>query len=124
MKRVYICIGIFCAIIAVSIFSLFVLEKSNDELFSRIDEITELYEKGSDETSEKIKELEKFWRKYYIRISFVAQSSTLDDISYSVAKLSPMLDEDSDEFVSECKSIRYWAYLVYISQFPYLHSVF
>ena len=58
-----------------------------------------------------------------MKISFVATSSTLDDISYSVAKLAPLLKEDSDEFVSECQSIKYWAYLVYSNQLPYFYSV-
>ena len=123
MKRVYICIGIFSLIIGISVYSLCIMKNSNEELYSRIDEIICLHEDKSEETADKVAELEDFWEKYYIRISFVARSSTLDDISYSVIKLAPLLDEDSDEFISECKSIRYWAYLIYNSQFPYLHSV-
>lgn len=124
MKRVYICIGIFLSMIAVSILSLNILKKSNSQLFDLIDEISTLYQSDSDMTEQKVRELEDFWEKYYLRISFVAQSSTLNDISYAMAKLPSLLEDDSDEFMSELLSIRHWAYLVYISQFPYLHSVF
>ncbi|WP_124098060.1 DUF4363 family protein [Ruminococcus sp. Marseille-P6503] len=124
MKRVYICMGIFALIIGISVYSLCILKKSNEELYSRIDEIIELHEGGdTDKTAEKVAQLEQFWKGYYVRISFIARSSTLDDISYSVAKLAPLLKEDSDEFVSECKSVRYWAYLVYSNQLPRLYSV-
>ncbi|MDE6149532.1 MAG: DUF4363 family protein [Ruminococcus sp.] len=124
MKRITLCIGIFIAIIVVSIGSLFLLHKNNKELTEKIDEIIELYNNESDEVSDKVNDLEKYWDDYYIRISFVAQSSTLDDISYSVAKLLPLYEQDSDEFVSECESIKYWIKRVYDSQFPHFYSVF
>ncbi len=124
MKRVYICIGIFVLIIGISVYSLYVIKKSNDELYYRIDEIISLHQIGDREvTAQKVEGLEEFWKGYYVKISFVATSSTLDDISYSVAKLAPLLKEDSDEFVSECQSIKYWAYLVYSNQLPYFYSV-
>lgn len=123
MKRVYVCIAIILAMIAASTISLIMLKKSNDILFEQIDSIIIDHSSGKD-VSKQVDELEKYWRSYYIKFSFIAQSSTLDDISYSVAKLEPLLKDDSDEFISECRSIRYWAYLVYDSQFPTLHSVF
>ncbi len=124
MKRITLCIVIFAAIIVISAGSLFMLNKNNKELTGKIDEIIELYDNGSDEISDKVNELEEYWEDYYIRISFVAQSSTLDDISYSVAKLLPLYEQDSDEFVSECESIKYWIKRVYDSQFPHFYSVF
>ena len=104
--------------------SLRLIYVSNRELFSRLDEISVVYENDRKLAAQKVRDLEEYWGKYYIRISFVAQSSTLDDISYSVAKLAPLLEKDSDEFIPECRSIRHWAYLVYVSQFPHLYSVF
>ena len=124
MKRITLCLVIFAAIIVISAGSLFMLNKNNKELTGKIDEIIELYNKESDEISDKVNELEEYWEDYYIRISFVAQSSTLDDISYSVSKLLPLYEQDSDEFVSECESIKYWIKRVYDSQFPHFYSVF
>ena len=124
MRRISLCIGIMTMIIVTSVISLFMLNKNNNEIFEKIDEIAQLYDEESDEVSKKIEELEDYWEKYYIRISFVAQSSTLDDISYSVAKLNSLYEQDSDEFISECESLRYWVSRVYDSQFPHFYSVF
>lgn len=124
MKRVYICIGIFLSIIAISAASLNILKKSNNELFYRIDEISSIYQTNPGLAAAKVEELEEFWEKYYLRISFVAHSSTLNDISTTMSKLPSLLENDSEEFMSELLSIKHWAQLVYINQFPYLHSVF
>lgn len=124
MRRVGLCIAIIAGIITISVISLFILSKNNKEVFAKINEITRLYDEDSDEVPQKIEELEDYWEKYYIRISFVAQSSTLDDISYSVAKLGSLYDQESDEFISECESIKYWVGRVYDSQFPHFYSVF
>ena len=48
------------------------LNKNNKELTGKIDEIIELYNKESDEISDKVNELEEYWEDYYICISFVA----------------------------------------------------
>ena len=66
MKRVYICIGIFSLIIGISVYSLCIMKNSNEELYSRIDEIISLHEDKSEETADKVAELEDFWEKYYI----------------------------------------------------------
>lgn len=124
MKRITLCIGIISVIIIISVSSLFILNKNNKKLTDKIDEIIELYNNESDEVSDKVNDLEDYWEDYYIRISFVAQSSTLDDISYSVAKLLSLYEQDSDEFISECESIKYWIERVYDSQFPHFYSVF
>lgn len=124
MKRITLCIGILCAIIIVSVTSLFMLNKNNKILIDKIDEIIDLYNQESDKVSEKVSDLENYWEDYYIRISFVVQSLTLDDISYSVEKLTPLYEQDSDEFISECESIKYWVQRVYDSQFPHFYSIF
>lgn len=124
MKRITLCIGIFAAIIVVSVSSLFMLHKNNNKVIKMLDEIMEAYYEDADDVGEKVHDLEEYWEDYYINISFVAQSSTLDDISYSVAKLLSMYEQDSDEFVSECESIKYWVKRVYDSQFPHFYSVF
>jgi len=123
MKRIVLCITILGTIIAVSVFSLFVLHKNNTRLIEMLDDVIEAYDNAPDEVSEKVDGIEQYWEDYYIRISFLVQSSTLDNISYSVARLGSMYEQDSDEFVSECESIKYWVKRVYDSQFPHFYSV-
>ena len=96
MKRLTACIIILTVIAAMSVFSVFAVKK----------------------------ELENAWNKYYVRISYIAQSCTLDDISYAVAKLPALLEKGSEEFLSECESIRSWTEKIYHTQYPHLYSVF
>ena len=124
MKRITICIGIMVAIIGSSVVALYLQDRSNKEFFGRIDEIVGLYDDNSPEILQKIDELDEYWDNYYVRFSYVTQSATLDDISYSVAKLKPLYEQGSDEFVSECESIKYWVNRIYHRQFPHLYSIF
>lgn len=124
MKRMALCIGIFLSIISVSLISLYVLHKNNTKVITMLDNVIESYQNGSDDVGDKVDKLEKYWEDYYIRISFVTRSNTLDEISYSVDKLRPMYEQGSDEFVPECESIKYWVKRVYDSQFPHFYSVF
>lgn len=124
MKRITICIGIIITIICASVISLYFMNASNRKFCGKIDEIVELYLEDSPEVLKKIQQLDEYWDGYYIKFSYVTQSTTLDDISYSVAKLKPLYEQGSDEFVSECESIKYWVDRIYNRQFPYLYSIF
>lgn len=124
MKRMTLCITILIVIIVSAVGSLYFMNRSNREVFERIDEIVELYNAESPEVEEKIHQLDQYWDEYYVRFSYVTQSSALDDISYSVAKLKALYEEGSDEFVSECESIKYWVKRIYDRQFPYFYSIF
>lgn len=124
MKRIIISFGIIAAIIGVSIFSLVFMDKNNKEMFEQLDEITSLYENRSDDIQKEIQDFQDFWEKYYIRYSYITQCSTLDDISYSVAKLDELYNAGSDDFIPECESIKYRVKRIYDRQYPHLHSVF
>ncbi len=124
MKRAVLCAVILASIIIFSCCSLFMLYRCNEKLYKHIDDCILSYYSDSDDISEKLEELESYWGSYYVRVSFLTRSSSLDDISYSIAKLEPLLDEQGDGFISELNSIRFWAYLIYQSQIPHLRSVF
>ncbi len=124
MKRVYICMGIFALIITLSIFSLHTLDKNNRELNYRIDELITLYESKSPDTLNKALEFEEFWHDYYKKISFIETTCSLNNVSNSVAKLSQLISQNSDDLIVECDTIKKWAELTYMNQFPYFHSIF
>lgn len=124
MKRLAACITILAVIAAASVFSLFSIGRANERLLGLIDETAESYRTDRESTPEKLDELEECWKDYYVKISYIAQSCTLDDISYSVAKLPALLEKDAEEFLSECESVSAWVRKVYDSQFPHLYSVF
>ena len=70
MKRIVLCITILGTIIAVSVFSLFLLHKNNTRLIEMLDDVIEAYDNAPDEVSEKVDSIERYWEDYYIRISF------------------------------------------------------
>ncbi len=124
MKRIALCIFITLCIITLSIVSLFMLRSAGRELYEHIDKCRESYLTQSDTLYDDIASLEDYWGEYYVKASFLTRSSSLDDISCSVARLKPLLIADCDEFLSELNSVRYRVYLLYESQIPHWRSVF
>ena len=108
MKRLTACIIILTVIAAMSVFSVFAVKKENDKFISLVNAAENSYRNEDSDTAQRLEELENAWNKYYVRISYIAQSCTLDDISYAVAKLPALLEKGSEEFLSECESIRSW----------------
>lgn len=119
MKRVKVCIGILVAIVLLGIGWLLLLSHKNNELSGLIDNAIELAEQGSDETGDAIVELCEYWRDFYAVASMFESSKTLDDISNSAAKLAPLYEKDSEEFYSECETIRLAAARILKSNIPW-----
>lgn len=125
MKRLILCTTILGIIISGSILSLMLIKNKNQELITTLDTITEYAEdKKTDQALEKIKEFSQSWKSYYICVSFIVESSRLEDISASCAKLEALLQKNSEELYSECETIKYGITLIYNNEFPYLHSIF
>lgn len=125
MKRLILCITILTVIISGSVSSLFLLKNKNQKLINTLDSITEYAEdEKTDQALEKIKEFSRSWKDYYICVSFLVESSRLEDISESCAKLEALLLKNSEELYSECETIKYGITLIYNNEFPYLHSIF
>lgn len=125
MKRLITCVIILVLIISGSTYSLYVFDKKNDDITEHIDYIQMLYKQNkTDEAEEELTRLDRFWNEYYNYMSFIVQSTKLEDISLSVSKLKYLLKKDSDEFLSECESIKYGIQMIYDSEYPHLHSVF
>lgn len=123
MKRLCLCIAIVVVIIILSVSSLVVIDKSNDKLFEYIDSAEKEYYLNGD-TQKAVQEIEKYWEKYYVRISYVAATDMLNDTSATVHRLSWLFENDSDEFCSELETVRTKAKLIYDSQYPHFYSVF
>lgn len=125
MKRLVLCITILVVIISGSILSLVLIKNKNQHLINTLNMITEYAEdEKTDQALEKIKEFSRSWKDYYICVSFLVESSRLEDISASCAKLEALLMKNSEELYSECETIKYGITLIYNNEFPYLHSIF
>lgn len=125
MKRIILCAAILVVIVIGSTLSLFLIKDKNQQLINTLDYVTEYAEdKKTDQALEKIEEFSRLWKKYYICVSFLVESSCLEDVSASCAKLKALLLKDSEELYSECETIKYGITLIYNNEFPYLHSIF
>ena len=124
MKRLTACMIILTVIASMSVLSVWAVKRENDKFISLVNAAENSYRQESDDMNQRLEELEKGWKKYYTHVSYIAQSCTLDDISYAVAKLPALLEKGSEEFLSECESIRSWTEKIYNTQYPHLYSVF
>lgn len=125
MKRVVICFIILLTIIVQSIISLSILKHKNNELSALIDQAVDFAQKGEQEQAiEKTQEVYDYWQDYFTKVSYLIQTSKLENISYSIAKLQPLLVNNSEEFYAECSMIKLGIKGIYNSEFPHLYSVF
>ncbi len=122
MKRLGICITLLIITVCMSAGSLWVLKRSNEQLYELADQVRTAYENGGD-TRSAVNALTEYWQKYYVRISYVANSDYLNSVSSGVFRLQFLLENDSDEFISELESLCGQTDLLYQSQFPHLYSV-
>ncbi len=124
MKRVLLCGAITAIIIITSVIMLISLNNHNNALCSKVDECVEAYEnKKSELALQKVEELTHLWEDYYTDMAFVVQSDKIHGICVSISKLKPLLKEQSNEFISECESIKLSLELIYDSHYPYLRNV-
>lgn len=124
MKRLTACMIILTVIASMSVLSVWAVKRENDKFIFLVNAAENSYRQESDDMNQRLEELEKGWKKYYTHVSYIAQSCTLDDISYAVAKLPALFEIGSEEFLSECESIRSWTEKIYNTQYPHLYSVF
>lgn len=124
MKRIILCIGILLAILIQSVASLMILKHKNSELSALIDQAACLAQSGDKEAAlEKTAEIQDYWQDYYVKVSYLIQTSKLEDIAFSVSKLTPLLEKDSEEFFSECFLINRGIQLIFSNECPKLSSV-
>ena len=108
-----------------SIISLSILKHKNNELSALIDQAVDFAQKGDQEQAiEKTQEVYDYWQDYFTKVSYLIQTSKLENISYSIAKLQPLLANNSEEFYAECSMIKLGIKGIYNSEFPHLYSVF
>lgn len=120
-----ICFIILLTIIVQSIISLSILKHKNNELSALIDQAVDFAQKGEQEQAiEKTQEVYDYWQDYFTKVSYLIQTSKLENISYSIAKLQPLLVNNSEEFYAECSMIKLGIKGIYNSEFPHLYSVF
>ena len=123
MKRLVISICILVFIALLSVGSVVTIKLCNEHLDRLVSDAEQAYLCGGD-TQQALDELEEFWDKYYLALTYFSAEPTMSDMSRAVKKLPDLLRADSDDFLAELNSIRHWAKLLYDTQFPDLSSIF
>lgn len=124
MRRLYICLAIFFAIVASSWFSLVSLKSATKELEKRAAECIAAYDNDDADIHDKLKELDICWVNYYKKVSFLTRSSSLEELAVSVSRLDDLLENKGGDFKSELNAVIYRAEVLYENQLPLPESVF
>ncbi len=106
MKRVWLCIGIFMLIIAMSAGSIALLSKGEREMSQQIDFLALCYEQGDNSTEEKITQLEQYWEKICKPLSLAVSTCELNEISCLVSQLKSLYLSGSEDFLPQCIGIK------------------
>ena len=123
MKRLVISICILVFIAALSVGSVVMIKLGNEQLGELVESTEQAYLSGGN-TEKALDELESFWDKYYLALSYFSAEPTMADMTRAVKKLPDLYKAGSDDFLAELKSIKSWAELLYETQFPDLSSIF
>ena len=96
MKRLILCIAILAVIITGSVLSLLLINNKNQQLIETLDAITVYAEdRKTDQALEKIEEFSRLWKKYYVCVSFLVESSCLEDITIMNSRIFTVFSDNS-----------------------------
>ena len=108
MRRFYASCVIFVTLVTISCFVYFELTNQTISINETIDEAVILWElERYDEVLLKVEEINSKWEQYKKSMDITINVNDLADITARVAKLKPLLIYQSDEFFSECSSIKF-----------------
>lgn len=121
MKRLYFCIFILMALVAVSFFSLRRVSAGGEELITKADDIKHEYTLTGKVSRDKIDGLVKDWRDYYKSVSFAENTEELNEIAMLFTSLQ--YAEDEKDALKECELIKARIRLLCENEYPYWYSV-
>ncbi|MBP1565737.1 MAG: DUF4363 family protein [Oscillospiraceae bacterium] len=125
MSRVYISFAIIISIIIISISSLSMMKHEYERFDILITEIETHI--GKDEFSEAIEKSELLssqWISSAKKLSFFVNNTTLDEITDSSAKITPLIRSDSDEIIAETEFLKKRLKRIYSRDMPYVYNIF
>lgn len=107
MKSLRWAVAIFLLCMAVSFWSLFMLNHYQETLITTMENAVSAAEKGDiDEAKKQVAKFEEMWASYDPVLTAIVRHHTIDDIEKTAAGLMPMLDsQELSHFYSEAKVI-------------------
>ncbi|WP_028510745.1 DUF4363 family protein [Ruminococcus sp. NK3A76] len=121
MKRVYFCIFILMAVVAVAFFSLVRVRSGGESLSTGIDKAIDQYRLDGAFPDKLVTELTSQWQEYYRSISFAENTEELNDISRLFTELK--CAKSLDEFTRSGELIKTSTRIMCENETPYLYSL-
>lgn len=121
MKRVYYCIFILMAVVAVSFFSLVRVSKGTSSITSAINRIEASLSDAGDIDKGRMSALVNEWERFYKSISFAENTGELNDISLLFTELEN--SSDRQEIIKNCELIKTSLMLLEENETPYIYSL-
>ena len=121
MKRVYYCIFILMAVVAVSFFSLVRVSRGTEQLSDSIDMATQSYHQTGSFPKSRVTALVKQWSYFYRSISFAENTDELNEISKLFTELENSPDEQ--DFTKQSELIKASLRLLKENETPYWYSL-
>lgn len=125
MNRVITAFCIILAISCCSVLSAVVIRHENNEIIGIIDQITAYNQSGdSKKASEAAEILNMKWYTFERKIGVFVRDDKVQEISASVARVKPYLEEANDELEAELQNISRRLNTIYLSELPVWYHVF
>ena len=116
MKRIAISITIIALIFVAGYSAVALIDSGNDRLYGQLELVTDSYRSQSPDVEKTISELERSVADYSKRLGWVVSDELLGEMELSTARLMPMYQSNSDEFLAVCSEIKEYARLILESE--------
>lgn len=124
MARVKIALWLTIGIMIYSTCTLFILNYQNNKFKDIVEQVQILYDSGDRQAAlEKSNELNDAWHRYERAVTVIVHDDHLQQLNVSVARITPLLANDSDELTAEIQSIYHELDQIYESEFPTWYNI-
>lgn len=124
MSRVITAISIITAIIAYSVFAIFVIRSETSELISSADEVR-MYNNSGDtaNAADAAERLSDKWLGFEKKMSVFVRDDKLTELSKAISKVRPYVTAANDELNAELENISRQLWLLYRSELPAWYNI-
>ena len=116
MKRIAISITIIALIFVAGYSAVALIDSGNDRLYGQLELVTDSYRSQSPDVEKTISELERSVADYSKRLGWIVNDELLGEMELSTARLMPMYQSNSDEFLAVCSEIKEYARMILESE--------
>ena len=125
MRRLIISISLLTIVLIYSVSSLFFIKYKNEKLVTAIEEVQALYENNNyDQAIKKSYEVNEMWESYKKTLLITVNSEKVNEISISIARISPFISTENEKLTEEFQNIFYQLNQIYETECPTWYNIF